>query len=87
MIYFYTFNIFVLMILFNFLLAIICDAFGEVKANASESVSVTTELAPMMRDVVAQHVPLHVPEPRPRRARAAPAQDLDGRESRRQRGG
>ena len=49
MIYFYSFNIFVLMILFNFLLAIICDAFGEVKANASESVSVTTELAPMMR--------------------------------------
>ena len=50
MIYFYSFNIFVFMILFNFLLAIICDAFGEVKANAAESVSVVTELVPMLRD-------------------------------------
>jgi hypothetical protein len=50
MIYFYSFNIFVFMILFNFLLAIICDAFGEVKANASESVSVSTELGPMLND-------------------------------------
>ena len=33
MIYFYSFNIFVFMILFNFLLAIICDAFGEVKVG------------------------------------------------------
>ena len=50
MIYFYSFNIFVFMILFNFLLAIICDAFGEVKANASECVSVSTELGPMLND-------------------------------------
>ena len=50
MIYFYTYNIFVFMILFNFLLAIICDAFGEVKANASEAVSVTAEIGPMLRD-------------------------------------
>ena len=71
MIYFYSFNIFVLMILFNFLLAIICDAFGEVKANASESVSVTTELAPMMRDAwrntFRSMYPSHVPEERVRR--------------------
>lgn len=66
MIYFYSFNIFVFMILFNFLLAIICDAFGEVKANAAESVSVVTELVPMLRDswrtmfkgwLYKQHVP------------------------------
>ena len=50
MIYFYALNIFVLMIMFNFLLAIICDAFGEVKANASESVHVHVELGPMLAD-------------------------------------
>ena len=71
MIYFYTFNIFVFMILFNFLLAIICDAFGEVKANASESVSVTTELGPMLRDswrtTFKSFYRNHVPEDRVRR--------------------
>ena len=71
MIYFYTFNIFVFMILFNFLLAIICDAFGEVKANASESVSVTTELGPMLRDswrtTFRSFYRNHVPEDRVRR--------------------
>jgi hypothetical protein len=74
MIYFYSFNIFVFMILFNFLLAIICDAFGEVKANASESVSVVTELVPMMQDTwrtVFQKMRLgydsHIPESRVRR--------------------
>jgi len=72
MIYFYSFNIFVLMILFNFLLAIICDAFGEVKANASESVSVVTELVPMITDkwrTVFSRVayPDHIPESRVRR--------------------
>jgi hypothetical protein len=50
MIYFYSFNIMVLFILFNFLLAIIVDAFGEVKANASETISVHTELNPMISD-------------------------------------
>ena len=50
MIYFYSFNIMVLFILFNFLLAIIVDAFGEVKANASESISVHTEVNPMISD-------------------------------------
>ena len=71
MIYFYSFNIFVFMILFNFLLAIICDAFGEVKANASESASVVTELGPMLRDSWrTMFRPLyrkHVPEDRVRR--------------------
>ena len=50
MIYFYSFNIMVLFILFNFLLAIIVDAFGEVKSHASESISVHTELNPMISD-------------------------------------
>jgi len=72
MIYFYSFNIFVFMILFNFLLAIICDAFGEVKANASESVSVITELGPMLRDswrTLFKKIlyPDHIPEARVRR--------------------
>ena len=71
MIYFYSFNIFVFMILFNFLLAIICDAFGEVKANASESVSVVTELGPMLRDswrtMFRPFYRKHVPEDRVRR--------------------
>ena len=74
MIYFYSFNIFVFMILFNFLLAIICDAFGEVKANASESVSVVTELMPMLADTwrtVMKNMRLgyrdHIPEARVRR--------------------
>jgi len=71
MIYFYSFNIFVFMILFNFLLAIICDAFGEVKANASESVSVATELGPMLRDswrtAFRSFYRDHVPEDRVRR--------------------
>jgi hypothetical protein len=40
----------VLFVLFNFLLAIIVDAFGEVKANASESISVHTEVNPMISD-------------------------------------
>jgi len=74
MIYFYSFNIFVFMILFNFLLAIICDAFGEVKANASESVSVVTELVPMMQDTwrtvfkgMRMGYSSHIPESRVRR--------------------
>jgi hypothetical protein len=71
MIYFYSFNIFVFMILFNFLLAIICDAFGEVKANASESVSVSTELGPMLNDswrsTFRSFYRNHVPESRVRR--------------------
>lgn len=36
------------LILLNFLLAIICDAFGEVKGAASESTSVLEEVGPMM---------------------------------------
>ena len=59
------------MILFNFLLAIICDAFGEVKANASESVSVNTELGPMLvdswRSTFRSFYRSHVPEDRVRR--------------------
>lgn len=36
------------LILLNFLLAIICDAFGEVKGAASESTSVLEEVGPML---------------------------------------
>ena len=71
MIYFYAFNIFVLMIMFNFLLAIICDAFGEVKANASESVGVHVELGPMLADswksAFRSFYKNHVPEARVRK--------------------
>ena len=71
MAFFWSYNIVVYFVLINFLLAIICDAFGEVKANASESVSVTTELGPMLRDswrtTFRSFYRNHVPEDRVRR--------------------
>lgn len=49
--YFWIFQICMVLILLNFLLAIICDAFGEVKGNASESTSVLEEVGPMMSEL------------------------------------
>jgi hypothetical protein len=80
MIYFYTFNIFVFMILFNFLLAIICDAFGEVKANASGKRFGDHRTRPDVARLVAHDVPLLLPQPRSGGPRAATAEDLEGRE-------
>ena len=48
--YFWIFQICMVLILLNFLLAIICDAFGEVKGNASESTSVLEEVRPPATD-------------------------------------
>ena len=50
MAFFWSYNVVVYFVLINFLLAIICDAFGVVKANASESTGMFTELIPMMQE-------------------------------------
>mmetsp|Transcript_10216 Transcript_10216/g.33452 ORF Transcript_10216/g.33452 Transcript_10216/m.33452 type:complete len:1592 (+) Transcript_10216:74-4849(+) len=48
--WFWSYNILVLMIMLNFLLAIICDAFSEVKGEASETTGMHTEVAELGRE-------------------------------------
>mmetsp|Transcript_39231 Transcript_39231/g.47511 ORF Transcript_39231/g.47511 Transcript_39231/m.47511 type:complete len:1596 (-) Transcript_39231:688-5475(-) len=49
-VYFWSYQILVFMILLNFLLAIIVDAYAEIKEAAHETVSVPAEVYPMMRE-------------------------------------
>lgn len=48
--FFWTFELLVFMVLLNFLLAIIVDAFSVVKENTSESTGLHVELSQMMRE-------------------------------------
>jgi hypothetical protein len=48
--FFWTFELLVFMVLLNFLLAIIVDAFSVVKDNTSESTGLHEELGQMMRE-------------------------------------
>jgi hypothetical protein len=48
--FFWTFELLVFMVLLNFLLAIIVDAFSVVKDNTSESVGIHEELAQMVHE-------------------------------------
>jgi hypothetical protein len=61
--YFWIFQICMVLILLNFLLAIICDAFGEVKGSAAEATSVIEEVVPMMSELYRGIVDKnHIPE-------------------------
>jgi hypothetical protein len=61
--YFWIFQICMVLILLNFLLAIICDAFGEVKGSASEATSVIEEVVPMLAEYYRSFVDKnHIPE-------------------------
>mmetsp|Transcript_38784 Transcript_38784/g.53872 ORF Transcript_38784/g.53872 Transcript_38784/m.53872 type:complete len:1579 (-) Transcript_38784:245-4981(-) len=48
--YFWSYQILVFMILLNFLLAIIVDAYAEIKEEAHETVSVPAEVIPMLKE-------------------------------------
>jgi len=48
--YFWSYQILVFMILLNFLLAIIVDAYAEIKEEAHETVSVPAEVVPMLKE-------------------------------------
>jgi hypothetical protein len=50
-VYFWSYQILVFMILLNFLVAIIVDAYAEVKEAAAESVSVPAEVIPMIKEM------------------------------------
>eukprot|EP00959_Pyramimonas_sp_CCMP1952_P085024 1777824-Pyramimonas_sp.AAC.1 len=48
--YFWSYQILVFMILLNFLLAIIVDAYGEIKEESHDHVSVHAEVIPMIQE-------------------------------------
>jgi len=50
-VYFWSYQILVFMILLNFLVAIIVDAYAEIKEEAQESVSVPAEVLPMLKEM------------------------------------
>jgi len=63
--YFWSFQTFVVLIMLNFLLAIICDAFADVKDSAQEHVTVIDEVVPIaknaLRSLAHRLVPSAVP--------------------------